>query len=98
MFKLKNRDYIKILNYYGKSVPHNKKDVKKNATNILTQKLCSCIKKISPKSVENKSIRICTKSVISKKGLTRGKFKCKNIQMIQLKKKLNKTLKLKNSL
>jgi hypothetical protein len=95
MFKLKNVDYIKILNYYGKPIPRNKKDVKKNATNILTQKLCSCIKKVGPKSTENRSIRICTNSVVSKKGLTRGKFKCKDRRMIQLKKKLNKTLKLK---
>ena len=95
MFKLKNADYIKILNYYGKPIPHNKKDVKKNATDILTQKLCSCIKKVGQKSAENRSIRICTNSIVSKKGLTRGKFKCKDGRMMQLKKKLNKTLKFK---
>jgi len=94
MFKLTTKDYIKILNYYEKDIPKSKGDIKRSAEDILTQKLCSCIKKVGPKTQENRSIRICTNSVVNKKGLSRGKFKCKNGRTIQLNKKLNKTIKL----
>jgi len=96
MFKLTNEDFIKILNYYKKDIPKSKGEIKRKAEDILTQKLCSCIKKVGPKTQENRSIRICTNSVVNKKGLTRGKFKCKNGRTIKLKKKLLGTIRLIN--
>ena len=96
MFKLTNEDFIKILNYYKKAIPKSKVEIKRKAEDILTQKLCSCIKKVGPKTQENRSIRICTNSVVNKKGLTRGNFKCKNGRTIKLKKKLTGTIRLIN--
>jgi len=94
MSQLTNEDYKDILNYYNQSIPKSKRLLKLNAEKILAEKLCKCIKKIDPDN-ESKSIGICTKSIINSKGLTRGKFKCKNKKSITLSKKkgLNKTLK-----
>jgi L-amino acid N-acyltransferase YncA len=76
MYKLNNNDYKQILEYYNQPIPKSSKLLKKNAENLLSEKLCKCIKKIEPKN-ESRSIGICTKSIFKKKGLTRGKFKCK---------------------
>lgn len=76
MYKLNNNDYKQILEYYNQPIPKSNKLLKKNAENILSEKLCKCIKKIEPKN-ESRSIGICTKSIFKKKGLTRGKFNCK---------------------
>lgn len=100
MSKLSDQDYKDILNYYGKSIPKSKRLLKKDAENILSDKLCRCIKKIEPTN-ESKSIGICTKTIINSKGFTRGTFKCKGKKNISLKKreknnkktKINKTYK-----
>jgi nucleoside-diphosphate-sugar epimerase len=62
------------------------------AEKILATKLCKCIKKIDPVN-ESKSIGICTKTIINRKGYTRGKFSCKKKTKINLMKMKNSTRK-----
>jgi len=85
MYKLNNNDYKQILEYYNQPIPKSSKLLKKHAENILSEKLCKCIKKIEPKN-ESRSIGICTKSIFKKKGLTRGKFKCKGKSKVNFNK------------
>ena len=85
MTELTNKDYMNILEYYKKTIPKSKRLLKIEAENLLASKLCKCIKKIDP-SNESKSIGICTKSVINRKGFSRGKFTCKGKHSIQIKK------------
>ena len=73
-FKITKNDYIKILKYYNLNIPSKTEDIKKIAEKILSEKLCKCIKKVSPLN-EAKSIGICTKTIFNRKGLTRGNFK-----------------------
>ena len=101
---LTNNDYKIILNYY--QIPfHNMKPkkIKDTAEAILADKLCRCIKKVTPENGdETKAIGICKNSVIKKKGLTSAKFKCKKKPVLisyknstKKLKKLNKTLSIK---
>jgi hypothetical protein len=83
-YKITKSDYSKILNYYGLNVPKNTTNLKKNAENILAEKLCSCIKKVQTPNNEPIAIGICTKTVLNRKGLSRGKFKCKSKRKIEL--------------
>ena len=75
-------DYRKILNFYKLSVPESSEKLRKKAEDVIAEKLCMCIKKI-PGKTENKvesgakALGICTKSVVNKKGFTRGSFSCK---------------------
>ena len=63
--------------------------MKSAAEKILAKKLCSCIKKVGPAN-EPRAIGVCTKAVINRKGLSRGKFKCKNGRSVELKKTARK--------
>ena len=72
--ELKNKDYVNILKFYKMNIPKSKRLLKQQAENILSEKLCKCIKKVGP---ELKSIPIFTKSIFNRKGLKRGKFNCK---------------------
>jgi hypothetical protein len=91
MSQLTNNDYKQILEYYKKPIPQSSRILKQNAEEIIAKKLCRCIKKIDPVN-EAKSIGICTKTILNKKGYTRGIFKCKGKETIKLKKiKKNKT-------
>ena len=88
--KLNNSDYKTILNYYNLPIPNHKSTLKNKAEQILSEKLCRCIKKVG-KSVksESKAIGICTRSIFKRKGLKRGKFTCQKRdgkQSIQLSK------------
>ena len=76
-FKITKNDYIKILKYYNLNIPSKTEDIKKTAEKILSEKLCKCIKKVSPNN-EAKALGICTKTIFNRKGLTRGKFGCKD--------------------
>lgn len=76
MSKLTINDYKKILKYYNEPLPKSKCLAKINAENILSTKLCRCIKKVD-KNNKPRAIGICTKTIFNKKGYTRGKFKCK---------------------
>jgi hypothetical protein len=102
MSELNINDYKKILNYYKLSIPKSNKIIKSKALSIISNKLCKCIKKINKKKFSKKSenipIKICTKSVIRNKGLSRGNFTCKKKRGIILKKEKylfskNKTIK-----
>jgi hypothetical protein len=90
-YKITKSDYSKILDYYDLTVPKNAEDVKAVAEKILAKKLCSCIKKVGPSmNAEPRAIGVCTKAVINRKGLSRGKFKCKNGRKVELKKTARK--------
>jgi len=85
MSTITNSDYIKILEYYNIKIPTSKRLLQKRAENIMANKLCKCIKKIDPVN-EAKSIGICTKSVINRKGFVCGKFQCKKKRFVTLRK------------
>ena len=89
------KDSIDILNYYKIKIPSSNARIKEKATNILAQKLCRCIKKIDPVN-EAQSIGICTKTIFSRKGYTRGKFTCRKKQTVEFRKR-GKTRKNKRS-
>ena len=77
-FKVTNTDYTKILNYYDINIPKNKQDLKKRAEDIIALKLCACIKKVGGPQNEARAIGICSRTVLKRKGLSRGKFNCRN--------------------
>jgi len=85
MNKITNNDYKKILHFYKISIPKSTKMSKIEAEKILASKLCRCIKKVGLEN-ESKSSGICTKTILNRKGLTRGKFKCKGKQSISFSK------------
>lgn len=84
---LTKKDYISILNYYKTSIPKTRYLLKKKAETLLGEKLCRCIKNVGE---EPRSIGICTKAVFNNKGLSRGKFTCKNKLKVDVKKKMPK--------
>lgn len=89
--QLTNKDYVSILKYYNLSIPKSKRLLKKKAEQIMSQKLCKCIKKNDPVN-EDKSIGICTKTIFNSKGYTRGQFQCKKKQSVKFRKtQKNKT-------
>ncbi len=93
-YKLTNKDYISILNFYNIDIPKSKKQLRQLAEKIMAEKLCKCIKKLDPEN-ESKSIGICTKTIFNSRGLTRGKFQCKKAQSVKFRKTLkNKTKRL----
>lgn len=85
-YRLTKSDYQKILMYYHQPVPKSKHLIKKRAENIISRKLCSCIKQVARQSKSNGAVGICTNSVIKRKGLRRGTFKCKKNSFVQLSK------------
>jgi hypothetical protein len=92
---LNQKDYTKILEFYKIPIPKSKRLLQQTAENLLSEKLCKCIKKvgnnIKPKN-EALAIGICTKTIFNRKGLTRGKFKCKDKNFVSF----NKTKKIRN--
>jgi hypothetical protein len=90
MNELNNNDYKQILEFYNLPIPKSNRILKESAGKILSNKLCRCIKKVD-KNNEKRAIGICTKTVINRKGFTRGKFKCKGKMSVEIKK--NKTKK-----
>jgi hypothetical protein len=96
--ELKDIDYINILKFYKMKIPKSKRLLKQQAENILSKKLCRCIKKVDP-IYESKSIGICTKSIFLRKNLKRGKFNCnKEKQSVKfLKNTGSKTRKIRNT-
>ena len=96
MSELTINDYKRILDYYEKPIPKSKQMIKKQAEEIIADKLCRCIKKIDKKynkKYESRAIGACTKSVINKKGFIRGSFTCKKKSRISLFKKTKKNRK-----
>jgi len=86
---LTDEDYIKILNFYKMKIPKSKRLLKLQADKILGDKLCRCIKKVDPEN-EARSIGICTKAVINRKGFTRGRFNCTGKKHITFRKAFHK--------
>jgi hypothetical protein len=87
MTELTTNDYKKILEFYDKPIPKSPKLIKNTAEKLLAQKLCRCIKKVSPDlKNEGRAIGICTKTIFKSKGITRGKFKCKGKQSVKTRK------------
>ena len=93
---LTNIDYITILKFYKiKNIEKlSKKEIKKYAEDILAEKLCSCIKKITKnnKLLESSAIPICKTSVITTKKLTINRFTCKNKPKLIPNKKTKKNI------
>ena len=89
MSELTKQDYTQILEYYKKKIPRSERLLKLQAEKILAYKLCRCIKKID-KTHEARAIGICTKTIINKKGYTRGKFTCKKSPIVKLRKTIRK--------
>ena len=89
--KLTNKDYVSILKYYNLPIPKSKRLLQKQSEQIMSEKLCKCIKKLDPTN-ESKSIGICTKTIFGRKGFSRGKFQCKKKQSVKFKRiQQNKT-------
>jgi hypothetical protein len=84
---LSKSDYIKILNYYKLRIPlgSSSKTLKNRAENIISEKMCRCIKKVGTDN-EPRAIGICTKTVINRKGYRRGKFSCSSTFSAKLNK------------
>ena len=85
--KLNKTDYITILNYYNLPIPKLTSALKNKAEQIVSEKLCRCIKKVG-KSIksEPKAIGVCTRNIFKRRGLKRGKFTCRRKRSIQLSK------------
>ena len=80
--KLKKQNYIDILNFYNIPIPKTLSNIKTRAHNILSRKLCKCLKKLEPK-FKSAAIGICSKTIITKKGFSRGNFTCKKKPKIE---------------
>jgi hypothetical protein len=86
--ELSNEDYINILTYYKMDIPKSKRLLKKQAENIMSEKLCKCINKVkksNKKITEGQAIGICTKTIFNKKGFTRGKFSCRKNRTLKFR-------------
>ena len=89
--RLTEKDYNKILKFYKvdnykKMTPSQKK---KASEELVSNKLCSCIKTIKKRQrskSEKDIIPICKNSVLRKKGLIGRKFTCKRKKNILLSK------------
>jgi len=90
---LSNEDYVKILDFYKVEVPKSKKQLKVDAEKILAEKLCRCIKAVDSGN-EARSIGICTRSIFTKKGLTRGRFKCRGRRSVTFRRMTRRTNKM----
>jgi hypothetical protein len=96
--KLSTKDYKLILTHYGRAIPKSKIAIKKMAETLVTQKLCSCIKKITKttsKTLKKRnyknntgidSVGICTASILKNRGMKYSTFSCKKRKITNLKK------------
>lgn len=89
MSDLNMNDFKQILEYYGEPIPKSSRLVRVAAEHLIASKLCRCIKRIGGVN-EERGIGICTKTIINKKGYTRGKFSCRGSATIKLRRKPRK--------
>jgi hypothetical protein len=89
---LSNSDYKKILEFYEQHIPKSQRLLKSSAEKILAEKLCTCIKKVSPTGDEKRAIGICTKTILNNRSIRRGAFTCKKKRKIAGLKKTKRTL------
>jgi len=72
------QDFRTILTYYNKKIPSSSKKIREEAEQLLSSKLCRCIKKVKKhKKKEGESIGICKRSVLHKKNVDIHGFECK---------------------
>ena len=102
LMRLLLNDYITILKFYNIDTSKlTRREIKKQAKEILAIKLCRCIKKVEKSfSTPNKNTRInkrkkklytiaiCKNSIFTKKKLKIGKFNCKKKQSIKVIEKI----------
>ena len=70
-------EYKTILNYYKIPIPSNKKEMKRQAERVITDKLCGCIKQVAKKEnfqtelilVNKKPLEYAPKQLLIAKGL-----------------------------
>ena len=82
---LTDQDYKNILNFYKIPIPSTKRMLRLKSENILSSKMCKCIKKLDPVN-ESRSIGICSRSIFNRKGLTTGTIKCRGKQRVSFRK------------
>lgn len=89
--RLTRKDYETILRHYN--IPFKSSErlgvIRAKAEDILTNKLCRCIKRLGEKKHpdgEKRSIPICKKSILHKRGVTDSGFSCK-AKTIRLRRK-----------
>jgi hypothetical protein len=90
---LSQSDYKKIIDYYQIKKQKNK-TYKETAEDILANKLCRCIKKITPYNNNNEkdAIAICRNTIFKKRGIDFSNFKCKTGNKLVSKKGTRKKL------
>ena len=76
---LNDKDFRTILKFYKKKIPASSKKMREEAEQILSLKLCRCIKHVKKNQhkKEGESIGICKMSVLHKKNVDIQGFKCK---------------------
>jgi hypothetical protein len=84
MSELNINDFKHILEYYGEPIPKSNRLTRVAAEQLIASKLCRCIKKIGGDD-EQRAIGICTKTILNRRGYTRGNFKCRGRPTIKLK-------------
>lgn len=94
---LTTNDYKDILKYYKVNNINSlsNRNLKKYAEEIIADKLCRCIQKISNKKnnlSEKEAISICRNSVIKRKNLKISRFTCKNKPKLIANKKTKKKI------
>ena len=79
MKKLSQEDYKTIIHHYGFPLPKSKRLIQKKGEDLISRKLCSCIKKVTKKFKNNETpaIGICTYSVLKNRNLKFKSFTCK---------------------
>ena len=94
---METKDYVIILKHYGVPIPKTRKRKRELAEELMSAKMCNCIKSVqkASKLQEPAAIAICTKSIFQNRGLKYNKLKCKpKPQFVgnkKTKKKLTKT-------
>ena len=79
MKELSQEDYKTIIHNYGFPLPKSKRLVKKKGEDLISRKLCSCIKKVTKKFKNNETpaIGICTYSILKNRNMKFKSFTCK---------------------
>ena len=89
MKELSQEDYKTIIHHYGFPLPKSKRLIKKKGEDLISRKLCSCIKKVTKKfkNDETPAIGICTYSILKNRNM---KFKKKKTRKRRRKKSLKR--------
>jgi hypothetical protein len=89
---LNSNDYKKIIKYY-KIQPNKNISDKQLAEDLLSSKLCKCIKKVTNTNINEKgAIAICRKTIFKNRNIDFYNFKCKKSSKFVSKKGTTKKL------